>query len=85
MDVRTKTTKKRKKFSFVLPEREDELLTLYAKEHAISRPEAARRIMRDYLRQYRATLPQNEPDNQLKLFDSLQMDIFNSTSKTKDK
>lgn len=78
-------TKRKKKFSFVLPEREDELLTLYAKEHSISRPESARRILRDFLRQYRSTIAKSEPDNQLGLFDSLQIDIFNSTSKTKDK
>lgn len=82
--MKTKKTKK-KKFSFVLPEREDELLTLYAKEHSLTRPEAVRRILRDYLRQYRSSITKTEPDNQLGLFDSLQIDIFNSTSKTKDK
>lgn len=78
-------TKRKKKFSFVLPQREDELLTLYAKQHSLARPEAVRRILRDFLRQYRAELPKAEPENQLGLFDSLQIDIFNSTSKTKDK
>lgn len=78
-------TKKTKKFSFVLPAREDELLTLYAKEHSLTRPEAVRRILREFLRQYRNALAKAEPENQLGLFDSLQIDIFNSTSKTQDK
>ena len=72
---------KRKKISFTLPEREGEILSLYAKENGISRPAAVRRMVRAALQQYSAALRHAEPRNQLGLFDVVQIDIFNSTSK----
>jgi len=72
---------KRKKISFTLPEREGEILSLYAKENGISRPAAVRRMVRAALQQYSSALRHAEPRNQLGLFDVVQIDIFNSTSK----
>lgn len=72
---------KRKKISFTLPEREGEILSLYAKENGISRPAAVRRMVRTALQQYSSALRHAEPRNQLGLFDVVQIDIFNSTSK----
>ena len=66
---------KKKKISFALPEREGEMLARYAKEKGISRPAAVRRMVRTALQQH------SEPQNQLGLFDVVQIDIFNSTSK----
>lgn len=79
-----KQVKKIKKVSINLPEREVELLTLYAKEVGISRPEAVHRIVRTFLRQYKEKRGESalQPKNQLDLFDSIQIDIFNNTSKT---
>ncbi len=75
-------THKNKRISIALPEREGKLLACYAKEHGLTRPDAMRRILREYLREYKLQLSNAEPQNQLGLFDSLQIDIFNSTSKT---
>ena len=64
------------KISFTLPEREGEMLSLYAKENGISRPVAVRRMVRSALHQYASTLRRTEPSNQLDLFDVVQIDIF---------
>lgn len=82
-----KKTTKVKRFSITLPEREGELLKQYAKEHGITRPMALRRLVRQSLRQYkieRANTLQSVPKNQLNLFDSIQVDIFDNTSKASD-
>ena len=75
---------KKKKITFTLPEREGEVLSLYAKENGISRPAAVRRMVRAALHQYYSALSHAEPRNQLGLFDVVQIDIFNSTSKVND-
>ena len=75
---------KKKKISFTLPEREGEVLSRYAKERGISRPDAVRRMVRTALREYSSTLAHAEPRNQLGLFDVVQIDIFNSTTKVND-
>lgn len=74
----------RKRITFSLPEREGEILNAYAKELGISRPVAVRRMVKTALRQYASSRSQDEPRNQLGLFDVLQIDIFNSTSKVND-
>lgn len=81
-----KQVKKIKKVSISLPEREAELLALYAQEAGISRPKAAHRIVREFLRQYKEHRGESalQPKNQLGLFDSIQIDIFNNTSKTSE-
>ena len=83
MTTRKNTRKsKAKRFCFALPARDAELLKLYADHHGITRPDAVRRILREQLKQYASNLPKPEPKNQLELFDTLQVDIFNNTSKT---
>lgn len=70
--------KKPKKFSITLPEREGELLSLYAKEHKITRPAALRRMVREGLKAYKQSLSKRniQPDNQLGLFDMVQIEMF---------
>ena len=80
-----KTLPKRHKISFTLPAREGELLKSYAKEHRVSRPVAVRRMVKAALKEYAQKRPAEEPRNQLGLFDVVQIDIFNSTTKVNDK
>ena len=60
------------------------MLKLYAKEFHVSCPEAVRRIVREALKQYKSVSSKAEPLNQLGLFDTVQVDIFNNTSKSID-
>lgn len=80
----TKKSNKAKRISISLSEREGELLARYAKETGTTRPAAVRRFVHECLRQYKSLSRSSEPENQLGLFDSLQIDIFNITSKTND-
>ncbi|GEM_PF-872079 len=82
----TKKTKpkKAKKISITLSEREGELLKSYARQFGITRPAAVKRIVHAALSQYKSTVSKTEPKNQLGLFDTLQVDIFNNTSKIND-
>jgi len=74
-----------KKITITLSEKEGEWLSLYAQDLGISRPAVVRRMVREGLRQYKAMRGGHiEPKNQLDLFDSIQVDIFNNTSKTDD-
>lgn len=82
--VKKAKAKKTKKISITLPEREGEVLKVYAKELGITRPAAVKRIVRETLKQYKTAVAKAESKNQLGLFDSLQVDIFNNTSKTSD-
>lgn len=72
---------KEKTFSITLNEKECDMLKVYAGTHRISRPEALRRMVRDTLKQ---EVVMSEPidKNQLKLFDTLQVDIFDNVSKS---
>lgn len=76
--------RKAKKISITLPEREGELLKRYAQEFGTTRPAAARKMILTALRQYKVSAAKAEPKNQLGLFDTLQVDIFNNTSKLSD-
>ena len=72
-----------KKITITLSEKEGEWLSLYAQDLGISRPDVVRRLMREGLRQYKASRGGSVvPENQLELFDSIQVDIFNNTTKT---
>lgn len=72
-----------KKITITLSEKEGEWLSLYAQDLGISRPDVVRRLVREGLKQYKSIRGGNfEPDNQLNLFDSIQVDIFNNTTKT---
>lgn len=73
---------KKQKFSISLSPQEREMLTLYAIDQGISRPAALRRMVKQQLREYAHSRGTISPTNQLDIFDSVQIDIFNNTSKT---
>ncbi len=73
---------KNKKVSFSLPQKEGELLRLYAQQQGISRPDAIRRILKQFLKEHVQGELKSVPKNQLDIFDSVQIDIFNNTSKS---
>lgn len=74
-----------KKITIALSDKEGEWLSLYAQDLGISRPAVVRRMVREGLRQYKTMRGGHiEPKNQLDLFDSIQVDIFNNTSKTEN-
>ena len=78
---------KKKKVSITLPEREGELLKSFAREHGTTCPAAVHSMVRQALRQYKSEVSARskaEPENQLNIFDSIQMDIFNNTSKVRE-
>ena len=70
--------------SITLPEREGEMLKRFAQQNCTTRPAAVRRMVIDALKQYKVAASKAEPQNQLGLFDTLQVDIFNNTSKLSD-
>lgn len=74
-----KRTKKTTTVTVTLSERDYEKLTIYAHQQRIVRPLAAKRLLHAALHQ----LPlqqDNTPKNQLDIFDSIQIDIFNECS-----
>lgn len=74
-----KQTKKSTKVTVTLSERDYEKLTRYAQQHDVVRPLAAKRLLHSALHD----LPVDEgksPKNQLDIFDSIQIDIFNECS-----
>ncbi|MBP5515961.1 MAG: hypothetical protein J6X86_03330 [Bacteroidales bacterium] len=79
-----KRKSKGKKLSMTLSERDFVKLTEYARIHNITRPLAAKRLIREQLASLHVEKQRLVSKNQLGLFDSLQIDIFNSTSKTED-
>ena len=72
-----------KRYTITLSESEVRRLTCYAAASDIDRPTALHRLLKQSLRQATAelntTVTHNE--NQLGLFDSVQIDIFNNTHK----
>ncbi len=76
--------KKAMQISFTLPAREGEMLKRFVRENGTTKPAAVRRMVLSALRQYKATASKSQPENQLELFDTLQVDIFNNTSKLSD-
>jgi hypothetical protein len=78
---------KPKKVSITLPEWEGEMLKAYAKKNQTTCPAAVHKMVRQTLRQFKSemkNLAKAEPKNQLNIFDSIQVDIFNNTSKTSE-
>lgn len=75
---------KKYKMSIALSPKEKEVLTLYAAEQGVSRPAALRRIVKRQLKEFlrNRNVVAASPANQLDIFDSVQIDIFNNTSKT---
>lgn len=72
---------KPKKYTLTLSEPEVRRLTAYAAESGIERPVALHRIVSQALRAYEATPADRRDKRQLGLFDSVQIDIFNNTTK----
>ena len=71
----------RKKLTLSLSERESQLLSLYAADQGTAKSVAVKRLLKTALSEYAKKLSTQEPANQLGLFDSIQYDIFNNTSK----
>lgn len=77
-----KSTKKAKKVIVTLSSRDYDKLTLLAQKQNVSRPLVAKRLLRAQLSTLALEKQQKQSENQLGLFDSMQIDIFNGTSKT---
>lgn len=71
---------KLKKYTLTLSEREALRLGRYADAVGVSRPLALQRLMKQALREVADLPAEKENANQLGLFDTLQIDIFNNTS-----
>lgn len=77
---------KLKRYVVTLNECEMRRLSLYAAQSGVDRPTALGRIVRRGLRDVVAgTRADDVDDNQLRLFDSVQIDIFNNTAKVNTK
>jgi len=75
---------KLKKYTLTLTESEVRRLTAYAEDSGIDRPVALHRIVSQMLRQYSLAPATRHDKRQLGLFDSVQIDIFNNTSKVNE-
>lgn len=80
-----KKTPKPKKYTLTLSERESARLGAYAESLGISRPLALQRLTKQALRQVADVPVDNCDANQLGLFDTLQIDIFNNTTVVNNK
>ena len=61
------------------------MLKVYAKRHQTTCPAAVHKMVRQTLRQFKSEMrdmAKAEPKNQLNIFDSIQIDIFNNESRT---
>ncbi len=74
-------SKKAKKLTVTIALRDFEKLTQLAKMQRTSRPIVARRLIKSQLAEMAIEKQAKNAKNQLGLFDSLQIDIFNGTSK----
>ena len=83
--MKQKTVKKPrvKRYTVALSESEVRRLTLYADEAGTDRPTALHRLLSQSLRDAVADISaaNRQATNQLGLFDSVQIDIFNNTHK----
>lgn len=77
-----KNTKKAKKITVTLSYTDYERISALAKTQRVSRPLLAKRLLRAQLSALAVSSTKKEAKNQLGLFDSMQLDIFNNTSKT---
>lgn len=77
-----KNTKKAKKITVTLSYTDYERISVLAKTQRVSRPLLAKRLLRAQLSALAVSSTKKEAKNQLGLFDSMQLDIFNNTSKT---
>ena len=76
---------KPKKYVLTLSEREALRLGRYADAVGISRPQALQRLAKQALRQLADVPVEKGNANQLGLFDTLQIDIFNNTTVVNEK
>lgn len=77
---------KKKKYIVALNECEYRRLAVYADACGIDRPAALMRLVRQSLRKASGIDSGTSTDeNQLRLFDSVQIDIFNNTTKANNK
>lgn len=76
---------KNKKIALTISERDYSILRNLASKQNCAPGIVARRILKEKLREQGRNSLSQGPENQLGLFDSLQIDIFNNTSKTRDK
>ena len=75
---------KAKRYTVALSECEMRRLTVYAAQCGVDRPTARGRLIRQSLRDVAAGVKaDNTDEKQLRLFDSVQIDIFNNTEKVK--
>lgn len=79
-----KPAKKAKIIVVTLSHTDYEKLCAYAKSQGASRPLIAKRLIKAQLATLAIEKQQRLSKNQLGLFDSMQLDIFNGTSKTED-
>lgn len=79
-----KPAKKAKKIVVTLSHTDYEKLCAYAKSQGASRPLIAKRLIKSQLATLAIEKQQRLSKNQLGLFDSMQLDIFNGSSKTED-
>ena len=70
-----------KRYTLTLSECEMRRLTQYAAAVDMDRPAALKRLVSKSLREVEVTAKEKTAANQLGLFDSLQVDIFNNTTK----
>lgn len=73
---------KSKKVGVTLFESDLMALKLYCQKEEVTPAVAIRHILRDGLKDYSQDLSRQETKNQLDIFDSMQIDLFNNTSKT---
>ncbi len=78
-----KKSKKMKRVTFHLASRDATKLCTYARQHKIPISQAAKSLLRQQLQQLEVTKAHKEADNQLNIFDSVQIDIFDQNKKTK--
>ncbi|MBR3528181.1 MAG: hypothetical protein IKN84_00805 [Bacteroidales bacterium] len=79
-----KPVKKVRKITVSLCERDFEKITELARQQNVVRPLVAKRLLHEQLATIEIAKRQSDSKNQLGLFDSLQINIFNETSKTEE-
>ena len=72
---------RQRKYTLTLSDTEVRRLTAYAEAGGIERPAALHRIVSQVLREYGHVPATSNDKRQLGLFDSVQIDIFNNTTK----
>lgn len=76
--------KKAKRYTLMLNEVEMRRLKAYAADNGLSRPVALHRIVASTLRAYTPNPQPVYDERQLGLFDTMQIDIFNNTTKVRN-